>query len=208
AVGVPRLPTDRTRPPASIAAAREPLMRKARAARDALALRPVQSLRQVRLTYRRLSPHITLPRPRTPSLQLEPRARPEPLTHRDRGVLDWITPPHRGRRGLPTSREIAAAFNLGSPSGVRSHLLALERKGWLELTGRSRALQILAVHGADGPPESRAWLVAQGQLERLAGELRQQGRTHDAEAVRLAGKPAGAGPPGPGGHARLRQRAG
>ena len=81
---------------------------------------------------------------------------PEPLTDRERAVLDWIVTYHQGRCGLPTFREIGAAFDAAAPSGVRSSLLALERKGWLELTGRSRALQVLAVHGADGPPESRA----------------------------------------------------
>jgi len=116
---------------------------------------------------------------------------PEPLTDREHAVLDFIVA-HQQRRGcLPTFREIGAAFDVASPSGVRSYLLALERKGWLELTGRSRALQVLAVHGTDGPPESRAWLLAQGQLQRLAGELEQQGRRGDADAVRLAVKLAG-----------------
>ena len=98
---------------------------------------------------------------------------PEPLTDRGRAVLDWIVTYRHGRRGLPTFREIGAACDGAAPGGVRSYLLALERKGWLELTGRSRALQVLAVHGADGPPESRAWLTAQGRLERLACELEQ-----------------------------------
>jgi SOS-response transcriptional repressor LexA len=78
---------------------------------------------------------------------------PEPLTDRERAVLDWIVAYHHGRRCLPTFREIGAAFDVATPCGVRSYLLALERKGWLELTGRSRAMQILAVHGKEGPPE-------------------------------------------------------
>jgi SOS-response transcriptional repressor LexA len=131
---------------------------------------------------------------------------PEPLTDRERAVLDWIVTYQHGRHCLPTFREIGAAFDVASPSGVRSHLLALERKGWLELTGRSRALQVLAVHGTDGPPESRAWLLAQGRLERLAGDLDQQGWACDAEAVRLAVKLAGEVARSREANAELRQR--
>jgi SOS-response transcriptional repressor LexA len=116
---------------------------------------------------------------------------PEPLTDRERAVLDWIVTYQRGRGCLPTFREIGAALDTVAPGGVRSCLLALERKGWLELMGRSGGLQVLAVHGTDGPPASRAWLLAQAQLQRLAGELERQGRAGDADAVRLAVKLAG-----------------
>jgi SOS-response transcriptional repressor LexA len=131
---------------------------------------------------------------------------PQSLTDRERAVLDWIVAYQHGRRGLPTFREIGAAFDAAAPGAVRSSLLALERKGWLELTGRSRALQVLAVHGTDGPPESRAWLLARSQLERLAGELEQQGRACDAGAVRLAVKLAGEVAQSRAGNAELRER--
>jgi SOS-response transcriptional repressor LexA len=131
---------------------------------------------------------------------------PEPLTEHEQAVLDWITTYQHGRHCLPTFREIGAAFDAVAPSGVRSYLLALERKGWLELTGRSRALQVLAVHGTDGPPESRAWLVAQGRLERLAGELEQQARACDADAVRLAVRLAAEVAQSRTANAELRQR--
>jgi repressor LexA len=66
-----------------------------------------------------------------------------PLTDRQRQILDFILG-QIDRRGIPpTIREIGAQFGISSPNGVRDHLLALQRKGYLKRTPeKSRSLEV------------------------------------------------------------------
>jgi repressor LexA len=66
-----------------------------------------------------------------------------PLTARQRQILDFILE-QIDRRGIPpTIREIGARFGISSPNGVRDHLLALQRKGYLKRRPeKSRSLEV------------------------------------------------------------------
>src|SRR5215510_10622196 len=66
----------------------------------------------------------------------------EPLTERQRQVLEFIARSIRERGYPPTLREIGEQMGIRSTNGVNDHLKALERKGYLlreEL--KSRALR-------------------------------------------------------------------
>lgn len=66
-----------------------------------------------------------------------------PLTDRQRQILNFILE-QIDRRGIPpTIREIGARFGISSPNGVRDHLLALQRKGYLKRNPeKSRSLEV------------------------------------------------------------------
>ena len=66
-----------------------------------------------------------------------------PLTARQRQILDFILE-QIDRRGIPpTIREIGAQFGISSPNGVRDHLLALQRKGYVKRSPeKSRSLEV------------------------------------------------------------------
>jgi repressor LexA len=65
----------------------------------------------------------------------------EPLTERQKAVLDFVVEYIRVHRFPPTVREIGRALGIRSTNGVSDHLKALERKGFLERRGmKSRAL--------------------------------------------------------------------
>jgi repressor LexA len=65
----------------------------------------------------------------------------EPLTDRQRQVLDFIQQ-HHGQHGVaPSLREIQAHFGLASPFGIKRHVDALIGKGALRrLEGKARGL--------------------------------------------------------------------
>lgn len=69
---------------------------------------------------------------------------PLPLTAKQREVLQFIK--DNMHLYSPTVREIAAAFSFKSPNGVMSHLVALERKGYIR-TANGKARGIEVVHG-------------------------------------------------------------
>lgn len=65
----------------------------------------------------------------------------EPLTERQKAVLDFVVGYIRDHRYPPTVREIGRALGIRSTNGVSDHLKVLERKGYLERRGmKSRAL--------------------------------------------------------------------
>lgn len=65
----------------------------------------------------------------------------EPLTDRQRQVLDFIQTQHRQQGVAPSLREIQAHFGLASPFGIQRHVDALIAKGALRrLEGKARAL--------------------------------------------------------------------
>ena len=63
------------------------------------------------------------------------------LTRTQDSVLDAII--FLMRRGeIPTIREVGALTNLRSPATVLKHLRALERAGWITLSGKSRGIRL------------------------------------------------------------------
>ena len=65
----------------------------------------------------------------------------EPLTDRQRQVLDFIHSHQRQQGVSPSLREIQAHFGLASPFGVKRHVDALTEKGALRrLEGKARGL--------------------------------------------------------------------
>src|SRR3954462_15828167 len=75
----------------------------------------------------------------------------EPLTDRQRAVLDFISDSIERRGYPPTLREIGVHMGIRSTNGVNDHLKALEKKGYLEREDlKSRALRPISVDGA-GP---------------------------------------------------------
>ena len=54
------------------------------------------------------------------------------LTQRQNEVFEYVRTYFRDRGRPPTLKEIGAALRIASPAGVRKHLIALERKGYLK----------------------------------------------------------------------------
>src|SRR5215831_8147492 len=66
----------------------------------------------------------------------------EPLTSRQKAVLDFISRSIERRGYPPTLREIGEHMGIRSTNGVNDHLKALEKKGYLEREDlKSRALR-------------------------------------------------------------------
>lgn len=66
---------------------------------------------------------------------------PEPLTDRQRDVLEFINAHHRQHGVAPSLREIQAHFGFASPFAVQRHVDALTEKGALRrLEGKARGL--------------------------------------------------------------------
>src|ERR1700748_693695 len=75
----------------------------------------------------------------------------EPLTDRQRAVLEFISDSIERRGYPPTLREIGEHMGIRSTNGVNNHLKALEKKGYLEREDlKSRALRPISLEGA-GP---------------------------------------------------------
>jgi repressor LexA len=75
----------------------------------------------------------------------------EPLTDRQRAVLEFISSSIEQRGYPPTLREIGEHMGIRSTNGVNDHLKALEKKGYLEREDlKSRALRPISFEGA-GP---------------------------------------------------------
>jgi SOS-response transcriptional repressor LexA len=66
---------------------------------------------------------------------------PITLTDRQQEVLDFI----KANMGLygPTCREIAAAIGAKSPHAATVHLDALEKKGFIRRTGKTRGIEVV-----------------------------------------------------------------
>ncbi len=56
----------------------------------------------------------------------------QPLTDKQRSVLEYIEGQIVERGHSPTIREIGSRFGIGSTNGVRTHLVALIKKGYLK----------------------------------------------------------------------------
>ncbi len=64
------------------------------------------------------------------------------LTKRQRDILDYIIDCIRDNGCPPTILEIGAAFNITSTNAVSDHLLALEKKGFIERLSKARGIHV------------------------------------------------------------------
>ena len=65
------------------------------------------------------------------------------LSAKQAEILDFIQTHIQEHRRPPTVREIADAHGISSTNGVRSHLNAMIRKGWITITPRvARGIQV------------------------------------------------------------------
>lgn len=66
------------------------------------------------------------------------------MTRRQKQIFDIIKDGVEANGWCPTIREIGTASGIRSPNGVRCHLLALAKKGWIETgaDGASRCIRI------------------------------------------------------------------
>jgi repressor LexA len=64
------------------------------------------------------------------------------LTKRQRDILDFIIECIRDNGSPPTIAEIGDHFGITSTNGVNDHLLALERKGFIERSSKARGIRI------------------------------------------------------------------
>lgn len=77
------------------------------------------------------------------------------LTEKQQAVFDYLLDCVRDENYVPTMREIASRFGFKSTNGVRDHLVALERKGYiLRRDNVSRGIQI-APEFLDGDESAR-----------------------------------------------------
>ena len=64
------------------------------------------------------------------------------LTSRQRDILQFVVT-HVEQNGYqPSFREIGKHFGITTPNGVRTHMLAMAKKGVVEMSGGSRAIRI------------------------------------------------------------------
>ncbi len=72
----------------------------------------------------------------------------EALTARQQEILTFIQSRIAERAVAPTLMEIGERFSIPNPNGIRSHLLALEKKGYIQRTpDRARSIRLLHAPG-------------------------------------------------------------
>jgi len=64
------------------------------------------------------------------------------LTRRQKEILDFIIDCIREDRMPPTIAEIGEQFGITSTNGVNDHLIALEKKGYIERSSKARSIQV------------------------------------------------------------------
>lgn len=85
------------------------------------------------------------------------------LTPRQREVRDFIERHVREQGVPPTRAEIVRAFGFRSPNAAQAHLLALKRKGALQLfDGSARGIRLLGAAAGPGTPATDVVPVADG----------------------------------------------
>lgn len=70
------------------------------------------------------------------------------LTRRQKEILDFIIDCIREDRMPPTIAEIGEHFGITSTNGVNDHLVALEKKGYIERSSKARSIQVTGKAGA------------------------------------------------------------
>ena len=113
-----------------------------------------------------------------------PDMRARDLTDRQQEVLDLIRE-HIRRWSMPPSRwELTRSLGLAFPSAVKTHLQALERKGWIQLTpGMDRGIQLLREGTPVFDPDELPEVAAGTPI--LADESKAVWRVSDDLAKRL-----------------------
>lgn len=72
------------------------------------------------------------------------------LSAKQAAIYSFIQDQILEKRRPPTVREIADAHGIASTNGVRSHLAAIVRKGWITITPRvARGIQLVRTDQAD-----------------------------------------------------------
>lgn len=75
------------------------------------------------------------------------------LTKRQQEVLDFIRSEIAGRGYPPSFREIGAHFGIKSTNGVKVHMTALEKKGYINRESRlARGIELTPLAGAESKP--------------------------------------------------------
>lgn len=69
----------------------------------------------------------------------------EPLTGRQQEIYDYIRSHIVAEQRPPSYREIMARFEFSSPNGVKHHLRAMEKKGWIDLGTGHKAIKLTGV---------------------------------------------------------------
>lgn len=64
------------------------------------------------------------------------------LTRRQEDILHYIVTCIRDNGMPPTIAEIGRRFNISSTNGVNDHLVALERKGYIERSSKARSIRV------------------------------------------------------------------
>jgi len=67
----------------------------------------------------------------------------EPLTKRQRSILDYIREYIEGKGFSPSIREICMAFGIASTRGAHRHLETLEAKGYIRRESTARSIKIV-----------------------------------------------------------------
>lgn len=87
------------------------------------------------------------------------------LTAKQRRVLEYLTEMVRTRGYPPTLGEIGERFGIRSTNGVRAHLRALEKKGYIRRRARtSRGIELVVPLAFRIPPEGCAEVPVVGRV--------------------------------------------
>lgn len=90
------------------------------------------------------------------------------LTQRQEAILRFIIESIRDAGYPPTIAEIGSEFGIASTNGVNDHLVALEKKGYIERSSKARGIHITAKSAAGLYRNDSAMLPLVGQV--AAGE--------------------------------------
>ncbi|MCC6142580.1 MAG: transcriptional repressor LexA [Candidatus Hydrogenedentes bacterium] len=71
------------------------------------------------------------------------------LTKRQQAILDYIIDGIRENGYPPTISEMCEAFGITSTNGVNDHLVALEKKGYIERSSKARGIHVTQKAAAD-----------------------------------------------------------
>jgi len=81
------------------------------------------------------------------------------LTQRQEDILGFIIESIRDNGYPPTIAEIGAGFGITSTNGVNDHLIALEKKGYIERSSKARGIHITTKAAAGLYQEQQAGMV-------------------------------------------------
>jgi repressor LexA len=110
----------------------------------------------------------------------------EPLSPRQKDVLDLIERSIAERGYPPTRPEISAALGATSPNAAEQHLRALERKGYIAILPVARGIKVL-VKSTPHLPSGHLLPAARGE-ERARPSLRMRGEGTAIPSPRAAGR--------------------